>query len=68
VTTGARPSCYTTTELSPGQIRIDCADGNSFVVRRGPDGRWAEEAKSVAGSRPTFASVDEAARSRCGCS
>jgi hypothetical protein len=59
--------CYKTAELSPGQVRVDCTNGESFVVRRGEDGKWREEAKSRAGSRPEFTSLDEAAKSRCGC-
>jgi len=64
----APASCYRSTELSPKQIRIDCANGHSFVVRQGEDGKWREEAKARAGSLPDFASLDEAARFRCGCS
>ena len=59
--------CYKTVELSPGQVRVDCANGEGFVVRRGEDGKWREEAKSRAGSRPEFASLEEAAKTRCGC-
>lgn len=62
------PPCYTTRELSPGQVRVDCTNGQSFVVRKGEDGKWREEAKSRAGSRPDFASLEAAAKSRCGCS
>jgi hypothetical protein len=60
--------CYKTTELSPGQVRVDCTNGESFVARRGEDGKWREEAKSRAGSRPEFTSLEEAAKNRCGCS
>lgn len=60
--------CYKTVELSPGQVRVDCANGESFVVRKGDDGKWREEAKSRAGSRPEFTSLDEAAKAHCGCS
>lgn len=59
--------CYKTVELSPGQVRVDCANGVGFVVRRGEDGKWREEAKSRAGSRPEFASLEEAAKTRCAC-
>jgi hypothetical protein len=62
------PPCYTTRELSPGQVWVDCTNGQSFVVRKGADGKWREEAKSRAGSRPDFASLEAAAKSRCGCS
>lgn len=60
--------CYRSTELAAKQMRIDCANGHSFVVRQGEDGKWREEAKARAGALPDFASLDEAARSRCGCS
>lgn len=63
----APASCYKTAELSPGQVRVDCANGESFVVRKGDDGKWREEAKSRAGSRPEFASLEEAAKTRCAC-
>jgi hypothetical protein len=64
----AAASCYRSTELSsPKQMRIDCANGHSFVVRQGEDGKWREEVKVRAGILPDFASLDEAARSRCGC-
>ena len=57
---------YKTTTLSePTQVQIDCSNGTSFVVRQGTDGKWREEAKSVAGSRPAYANVDLAAKSLC---
>ena len=65
---GTAPArCYTAAPLSPQQVKVECANGQSFVVRQGADGKWREEAKSVAGSRPAFASLDEAGRLRCGC-
>jgi hypothetical protein len=63
-----RPCAYKTTELSgPGQVQVECPDGQTFVLRRAADGTWSEEAKSRAGTRPTWKSLDEAARARCGC-
>lgn len=61
-------SCYRSIELAPKQMKIECANGHSFVVRQGEDGKWREETKVRAGILPDFASLDEAARSRCGCS
>jgi hypothetical protein len=59
-------SGYTSRQLSPQQVEIECGNGLRFVLRQGEDGKWREEAKSVAGSRPAFASLDEAAKLRCG--
>lgn len=57
---------YKTTQLSgPTQVQIDCANGTSVVVRQRADGKWEEEARAVAGSRPSYASVEEAARAIC---
>lgn len=59
---------YKTTELSePGQVQITCPNGDTFVVRRGADGQWSEEAKSRAGTRPSWASPDDAAKALCRC-
>ena len=64
----AKPNCaYQTAELSPGQIQVTCPNGDSFVLRQGEDGKWREEAKSRAGTRPSYPSLDAAARDRCGC-
>lgn len=57
---------YKTTQLSePGQTQIDCSNGTSFVVRQGSDGKWREEARSVAGSRPAYATLELAAKTLC---
>jgi hypothetical protein len=57
---------YTTTQLStPTQVQIDCSNGSSFVVRQRTDGKWEQEARAVAGARPTFASVEQAAKALC---
>jgi len=59
---------YKTTELSePGQVQITCPNGDTFVVRRGADGKWSEEAKSRAGTRPSWASAEDAAKALCRC-
>jgi hypothetical protein len=49
----------------PSQKQIQCANGDSFVLRRGEDNRWGEEMKVRAGTRPTYATLDEAGRARC---
>jgi hypothetical protein len=49
----------------PAQKQIRCANGESFVVRRGDDGKWHEEMKVRAGLRPAYATPEEAARARC---
>ena len=49
----------------PAQKQIQCANGESFVVRRGNDGKWYEEMKVRAGTRPGYATPDEAAKARC---
>lgn len=59
-------SGYTSRRLSPQQVEIECGNGLRFVLRQDEDGTWREEAKSVANSRPAFASLDEAAKHRCG--
>jgi hypothetical protein len=57
---------YKTTPLSgPTQVQIDCSNGTSFVVRQKADGKWEEEARTVAGARPSYASVDLAAKALC---
>ena len=49
----------------PAQKQIRCGNGESFVVRRGDDGLWHEEMKVRAGTRPGYATPDEAGRARC---
>jgi hypothetical protein len=67
-TESARPCDYRTTELNgPEQVKVTCPGDQEFVVRRAADGTWAEEAKSRAGTRPTWTSLDQAARALCGC-
>jgi hypothetical protein len=57
---------YKTTQLSePSQTQIDCSNETSFVVRKGTDGKWREEARTVAGSRPAYATLDQAAKALC---
>jgi hypothetical protein len=57
---------YKTTELSePSQTQIDCSNETSFVVRKGTDGKWREEARTVAGSRPAYATLEQAAKALC---
>jgi hypothetical protein len=62
-----KPVCdYRIVAMSdPSQKQILCAGGESFVVRQGANGRWAEEMKTRAGTRPDYATPDEAARARC---
>jgi len=49
----------------PAQRQIQCGNGESFVIRRGDDGKWYEEMKVRAGTRPGYATPEEAARARC---
>ena len=49
----------------PAQRQIRCGDGESFVVRRGDDGKWYEEMKVRAGTRPGYTTPEEAAKARC---
>jgi hypothetical protein len=49
----------------PAQKQIQCANGESFVIRRGDDGKWYEEMKVRAGLRPSYATPEEAAKARC---
>jgi hypothetical protein len=49
----------------PAQKQIQCGNGESFVVRRGDDGKWYEEMKVRAGTRPGYATPNEAAKARC---
>jgi hypothetical protein len=62
----AAPCDFKVKALSdPGQKQIQCSNGESFVVRLGTDGQWHEEMKVRAGTRPGYASPEEAARARC---
>ena len=63
----AAPACdYKVVAMSdPAQKQIQCGNGESFVVRRGDDGKWYEEMKVRAGTRPGYATPDEAAKARC---
>lgn len=63
----ATPACdFKVVSLSdPAQKQIRCGNGESFVVRRGEDGLWHEEMKVRAGTRPGYATPDEAGRARC---
>ncbi len=49
----------------PSQKQIQCANGDSFVLRRGEDNKWYEEMRVRAGTRPGYATPDEAGRARC---
>jgi hypothetical protein len=49
----------------PSQRQIQCANGLSFVVRLGSDGKWYEEMKVRAGIRPGYSTPEEAARALC---
>ena len=67
-TESAQPCDYRTAELNgPEQVKVTCPGGQEYVVRRAADGTWSEEAKSQAGTRPTWKTLDEAARALCGC-
>ncbi|HKR62854.1 MAG TPA: hypothetical protein VJZ00_03910 [Thermoanaerobaculia bacterium] len=57
---------YTMRTLNePEQVRIDCANGTSFVVRRAADGKWYEEMRVRGGLQPAYASAADAASKRC---
>jgi hypothetical protein len=63
---GPAPCDYKIVALSdPGQKQIQCANGESFVLRQGPDGKWQEEMRVRAGMRPSYSTLEEAARARC---
>jgi hypothetical protein len=49
----------------PAQKQIQCANGESFVVRQGKDGKWYPEMRVRAGIVPGYATPDEAAQARC---
>ena len=49
----------------PAQKQIQCANGESFVVRQAADGKWYQEMRVRAGMVPGYATPDEAARARC---
>jgi hypothetical protein len=49
----------------PAQKQIQCANGESFVVRQGKDGKWYPEMRVRAGMVPGYATPDEAAQARC---
>jgi hypothetical protein len=49
----------------PAQKQIQCPNGESFVVRRGEDGKWHEEMRVRAGIRPAYDTPEDAARARC---
>jgi len=57
---------YTTTPLTDAtQVQINCSNGTGFVVRQRADGKWEQEARAVAGARPTYASLEQAAKALC---
>lgn len=62
-----RPRPYVIKTLSEDkQVRIDCSNGDSFVIRKRPDGRWYEELMiPVVGAEVGFKTVVEAASARC---
>ena len=65
-TPSAAPCDFKVKAMSdPSQKQIQCSNGESFVVRLGPDGKWYEEMKVRAGIRPGYATPEEAARARC---
>ena len=52
----------------PSQKQIECGgggNGETFIVRQGTDGKWYEEMKVRAGTRPGYGTPEEAARARC---
>ncbi|MEA2690760.1 MAG: hypothetical protein QOJ16_147 [Acidobacteriota bacterium] len=49
----------------PAQKQIQCANGESFVIRQGKDGKWYPEMRVRAGIVPGYATPDEAAQARC---
>jgi hypothetical protein len=49
----------------PAQRQIQCANGESFIVRQAADGKWYPEMRVRAGIVPGYATPDEAARARC---
>ncbi len=61
------PACdYKIVAMSdPAQKQIQCPNGESFVVRRGEDGKWHEEMRVRAGIRPAYDTPEDAARARC---
>jgi len=61
------PTCdYKIVAMSdPAQKQIQCPNGESFVVRRGEDGKWHEEMRVRAGTRPAYDTPEDAARARC---
>lgn len=63
----ASPACdYKVVPMSdPAQRQIQCGSGESFVVRRGNDGKWYEEMRVRAGTRPGYATPEDAAKARC---
>jgi hypothetical protein len=63
----AAPACdYKIVAMSdPAQKQIQCPNGESFVVRRGEDGKWHEEMRVRAGIRPAYDTPEDAARARC---
>jgi len=64
----SQPCDFKVVPLSdPAQRQIQCANGESFVVRLGVDGQWHEEVKARAGTAPGYATLATAARARCGC-
>lgn len=55
-----------TTLLENKQVRIDCSNGNRFVIRRRADDRWYEELMiPVVGTEVGYKTPSEAASIRC---
>jgi hypothetical protein len=47
------------------QVRIDCANGFSFVIQKGSDNFWYEELKIRGGAEVKYRDISEAASARC---
>jgi hypothetical protein len=47
------------------QVRIDCASGFSFVIRKGADNFWYEEVKVRGDAAAKYKDIAEAASARC---
>jgi len=61
-----RPCDYKVVAMSdPAQKQIQCANGESFVVRQAADGKWYPEMRVRAGAVPGYSTPAEAAQARC---
>jgi hypothetical protein len=61
-----RPCDHKVVAMSdPAQKQIQCANGESFVVRQAADGKWYPEMRVRAGAVPGYATPADAAQARC---